>query len=857
MGLSKNRQLSNLLDKDSGLVKSTLSDSDQIVASGSKGIASTSAGTTVYATLANLPGSATTGDQAFVSSNNGLYIYNGSGWYKVALVNATPYWDTEASASYTFTVDTAITITLLAGDSDGHSITYTATPDSDANLFITITKDSDNGRIFTLTPDSENEAPANSNTGNITFKASDGISFASTVSSFTLTFSTTVDNSAETVMLMKATGSGKAHENISYQYGSDASLDIVGFTTTTGTPVTSSFSPYREGGYSTYFDGSGDYIKIGANADPVNWLKNTPGVGTFEAWIYMTAQRTTGSYYWPSVFAIGATWWNFGVEGDQLQIYYYDGAQQYVTPSSSTISLYTWHHVAFSNDSSNNLRIFIDGTLVHTESFAGTSWSTGSGGNDLYIGKEGFNANSNFPGYIRDARITSGVARYTASFTAPTEPLTSDSNTEALLCHLPYFVDGSSNSLALTIGGNTSTKPFGPYDYNPHVHNGGVTSDVGSTFLSTASDGMAETTNHQTISNFGSGDFTIECWYYPTGLTNYQTLYSGRTNTSTYGQLIWFIGSAGNFIAYASSTGSSWDVISVSGTTIKVNDYAWNHIAFVRNGSNFKVYVNGVGETIATSSSTLVANTLLQIGYENTNANSEAPGYISDYRIVKGTAVYTSNFTPTTEPLTWVTNTTLLLNNKYDTYIYDAAAANALKLNSDAQSSTITRKFTTSSSVLINGTDDRVTIENLGLGGDMTFEGWFMQTTATGANYRTLLEASTYTGSTPFGLFTYNTQVQLWGLQNGVQITGSFTQNTWHHVAVVRNSGTWTLYIDGTSQGTNTNNGTYTFADTTDWNLGAQGSNASDFIGYLQDWRFSNRAVYTTNFTPPTAEFEL
>ena len=99
--------------------------------------------------------------------------------------------------------------------------------------------------------------------------------------------------------------------------------------------------------------------------------------------------------------------------------------------------------------------------------------------------------------------------------------------------------------------------------------------------------------------------------------------------------------------------------------------------------------------------------------------------------------------------------------------------------------------------------------------------------------------------------------MQLWGLQNSVQITGSFTANTWHHIAIVRNSGTWTLYIDGTSQGTNTNNGTYVFADTTDWSFGAQGSNASDFIGYMQDWRISDTARYTANFTAPTAEFEL
>lgn len=191
MGLSRNRQLSNLLDKDTGLVKSTLSDSDQIVISGNKGIASTSAGTTVYAILGDLPGSASAGEQAFVSSNNGLYIHNGSGWYKVALVNSSPYWTTQPNSAYSLNLDgTATVITVLAGDSDGHNPVYTAIADSDFNQIATVTKDSDNGRVFTIIPTDSENGTAESGSGTITFKASDAISFASQVSTFTLTFIT-------------------------------------------------------------------------------------------------------------------------------------------------------------------------------------------------------------------------------------------------------------------------------------------------------------------------------------------------------------------------------------------------------------------------------------------------------------------------------------------------------------------------------------------------------------------------------------------------------------------------------------------------------------------------------------------
>lgn len=184
---TKSRRLSRMLLGGTFTLRSSNHDSDTIVSSALKGVTS-SAGTETYATLNDLPGSANTGSQAFVTGNNSLYIYNGTGWYKVALVNNTPYWITTPNDTYEFdlnNIDSDFVITVEAGDSDatGPILEYTAVGDSDFNLMADITKDSDNGRIFNigLTEGFDSETSRNST---VTFKASDGISFASKVVNF-------------------------------------------------------------------------------------------------------------------------------------------------------------------------------------------------------------------------------------------------------------------------------------------------------------------------------------------------------------------------------------------------------------------------------------------------------------------------------------------------------------------------------------------------------------------------------------------------------------------------------------------------------------------------------------------------
>ena len=80
-----------------------------------------------------------------------------------------------------------------------------------------------------------------------------------------------------------------------------------------------------------------------------------------------------------------------------------------------------------------------------------------------------------------------------------------------------------------------------------------------------------------------------------------------------------------------------------------------------------KIYVNGVNNGSATITSTFGdATKITTIGAGDAPGNDRFNGFISNVRIVKGTAVYTSNFTPPTSRLTAIAGTTLLLNTTYD-----------------------------------------------------------------------------------------------------------------------------------------------------------------------------------------------
>ncbi len=154
----------------------------------------------------------------------------------------------------------------------------------------------------------------------------------------------------------------------------------------------------------------------------------------------------------------------------------------------------------------------------------------------------------------------------------------------------------------------------------------------------------------------GSGDFTVEFWVYISSMANnsFKIIYHKRlanTTDSTYMCLAllkpFFANPSLRF--FASSNNTSWDIVDNFSFGLSPASNTWHHVAIVRNGTEIAGYLNGVkgSNTITTSAS--IANTTLPFYIaDDPNLDYDFAGYIDDFRFTKGTARYTSNFTPPT-----------------------------------------------------------------------------------------------------------------------------------------------------------------------------------------------------------------
>ena len=358
---------------------------------------------------------------------------------------------------------------------------------------------------------------------------------------------------------------------------------------------------------------------------------------------------------------------------------------------------------------------------------------------------------------------------------------------------------------------------------------------------------------------FGSGDFTLEFWVYFTDSDpTLDCIMETRSTTSASdGFLIGRFHTSGYENKIVLYTAGGYRIDSNSA----VSNNTWVHVAVVRSGSTTKMYIDGVAQSTTYSDSNNYSNGGLIIG-ENANNTYQIHGLISNFRMIKGTAVYTSSFNVPISPLTEVTNTKLLCCNSTTSATGSTITPGTIVNNGGATVST-SNPFDFGS-VLFDQTSDYLTLSdsndfNLGTG-DFTIECFVkpetLNTSAYSAGFSTILDhdggAGSYAGAW-FAIHQNNNQIY-WASNNANQINGGTLSLSWNHIAVVRSGSTTTLYVNGSSVANYTDNLNYTDSYTRGLYIGTQNGTNRRFGGYISNLRLvKGTAVYSGNFTPPTS----
>jgi hypothetical protein len=455
-------------------------------------------------------------------------------------------------------------------------------------------------------------------------------------------------------------------------------------TGTAGGSAAISSTQAKFGGNSLYM-GTGNHSVTYPNTTDFDF---GTGPYTVEFWAYATA---TAYGNFESLMGFGSSGWHVSyVPGDSSN----DGGY---FEFGGSLGGYTgidgvgqgaaaqWMHIAFTRDDNNTVRYFVNGTIKSTS--ANNTTSRVSGGDTFKIGYGGVGSYRSFQGYLDDIRILKGYAKYTADFAPPTSAVgTSVSETvnDLTVLYLPFddssMEDQARNHSIIkegTVAISTSVKKLG----------------TSSAYFATNDDEL-----HITGSKFDLGtSFTIEGWYYLTDYTVHSVAFQYEQVGLLPGKDEFLLtlgisgnGSAGQIRARLILNDGAENIWvggdSGSNYTSSPSLNTWFHMAFVRDGASLYLFKDGVqlGITQTLTNSTLPlstsGNNTLVIGGSAQSptpySNHGMKGYIDDFRIVDGVALYTSNFTPPTSPVGLAVEsggvTTNVVDNKFLSSVWDS-----------------------------------------------------------------------------------------------------------------------------------------------------------------------------------------
>jgi hypothetical protein len=615
------------------------------------------------------------------------------------------------------------------------------------------------------------------------------------------------------------------------------------FTDTVGTATNYSANTF---GSSIFFDNyaaaSGDYLSV--SGIPIS----ATGQFTFEAWLYTTSVNNADAGLIYSQYTTGdANRWTINLStANKITV-----TNPTVTVTgATTFPPYQWNHVAVTRDSSNTLRIFLNGVVDATSA----SYTYSIMQSAPRVGYYNNTPNDYWNGFMSSVRVVRGQALYTVPFVPSNQPAPVTSNTTLLLASTvgPSVTDATRNH---------NIETFGTARY---VANNSPYYDTYSAFFDGSSASLSGTLPS---GGLASGSFCVEGWIYPITRSSGDngSFFDTRSGTSV-----------GTGAIFGLSTTNGYPFIYTGGSFIATASVApalntWSHLAYVRNGSAITIYLNGVSIATGTTSNNL-SDTAFRIASTQSGAAIYFQSFISNFRVVVGSAVYTTAFTPSVTPLTAIANTVLLTcqTNAFK----DVSTSNLSITKAGAAKITAVQPFAANntsrfSSVYFAAKTDVLSIEPdpsiVRFSGDFTFECWVYPTDTT-TTFWGIWDSRNAGASATSLAFTLDPLASAvagsyrMSYYNGTKYYGTTTVlwNQWTHVAWVRSGTTMTFYVNGVAGGTATISGaqigsvtsTPIYIGSKDNALAGYGIN-----GYISDLRITNG--YARTITVPTAPYDI
>jgi hypothetical protein len=449
------------------------------------------------------------------------------------------------------------------------------------------------------------------------------------------------------------------------------------------------------------------------------------------------------------------------------------------------------------------------------------------------------------------------VARNLRNSTWPLDAGAADPyfNLNALLIHADS-TNGKTNQTYIdsSTGARTITTFGAPYQgtFTPFSQTGWSNYFDGSSSFAFASNAAF---------GFGTGDFTIETWVYliSNGVSGGTNILDFRATATAIPFTVYIKNTgSGNYVGSYTSAGAT----GVEAQSGLIALHQWTHIAITRTSGTWRIFINGVSQTLTGSgyNGDLGSSKPLTVG-ATVGGGSPLTSYISNLRIVKGTSLYTANFNPSTIELTAVSGTSLLTCqsnrfrdnsvNGFSATITGAPVVEAFEpFPPIAEYST----FSVGGSIYFDGSDDYLTVPgnaDLTFNADFTIECFcYVPSSLVGGTI--LAIGNEATGRL---IISFNSsrqlQIDIFNVATVPFTGGTFNLNTWNHFAWVRIGSTITAYINGTSVGTYTNSST--LGNTSSVRI-ARDNGANHTKAFLSGLNIvKGTALYVSSFTPPTA----